>query len=168
MALAVTVLDGRLHDRDSFKCGVAALDDYLYLRAGPHQRDGTATTHVLVDDAQPARILGYCSLSAAQVRLSERRGNKRHPIPAVRVGRLAVSESGKGYGQLLVGHALNLALSLRQAMGVRVLVVDAKDEPAVRFYEAFGFCRTDSATRTLYLPVGRDGSVGKRRDNRLP
>ena len=70
MALVFTVLDASHHDRDGFECGVAALDDYLRERAGQHQRDGIATTHVLIDDAQPARILGYCSLSAAQLHLS--------------------------------------------------------------------------------------------------
>jgi GNAT superfamily N-acetyltransferase len=162
MAVAFTVLDGRHHDRGSFTCGVAALDDYLHKKAGQHHRDGIATTHVLIDEELPARILGYCSLSAAHVQLSELREEDRrrlpaYPVPAMRVARLAVlhSEKGKGYGQLLVGHAVNLALSVRQTMGVRALVVDAKDEQVAAFYENFGCCRTAGAALTLYLPVGR-------------
>lgn len=162
MALAFCVLDGRRHQRGDFTCGVAALDDYLRQRAGQHQRDGIATTHVLVDDAQPARILGYCSLSAAQLHLNElhaedSRRLPAYPVPAIRMGRLAVleSEKGKGYGRLLMGHAVNLALSVRQTMGVRVLVVDAKDVQAARFYQGFGFRRTAGTALTLYLPVGR-------------
>ncbi|WP_179403100.1 GNAT family N-acetyltransferase [Burkholderia guangdongensis] len=161
MALVFTVLDGRNHDRGGFACGVAALDDYLHHRAGQHQRDGIATTHVLIDDALPARILGYCSLSAAQVHLGELREEDRkrlpaYPVPAIRVGRLAVSqtEKGRGYGQLLLGHAVNLAMSVRQTMGGRVLVVDAKDAAVAAFYEGFGFRRTANATLTLYLPIG--------------
>jgi GNAT superfamily N-acetyltransferase len=160
MALIFAVLDGRRHDRDAFACGVPALDDYLRHRAGQHQRDGIATTHVLIDDAEPARILGYCALSAAQLHLHELREVDRqrlpaYPVPALRVGRLAVSqaEQGKGRGQLLLGHALNLALSVRQTMGVRVLIVDAKGEAAARFYEGFGFRRTVEAALTLYLPI---------------
>jgi len=160
MALTFVVFDGRQHDRDGFTCGVAALDDYLRRRAGQHQRDGIATTHVLIDDAEPARILGYCSLSAAQLYLQELRETDRKrlpawPVPAIRMGRLAVSvaEQGRGYGQLLLGHAVNLALSVRQTMGMRVLIVDAKDARAVAFYEAFGFRRTASAALTLYLPL---------------
>ena len=60
MALTFVVLDGQRHDRAGFSCGVAALDDYLRRRAGQHQRDGIATTHVLIDDADPTRVLGYC------------------------------------------------------------------------------------------------------------
>lgn len=162
MALAFTVLDVSHHDRDGFSCGVAALDEYLRLRAGQHQRDGIATTHVLIDDAQPTRILGYCALSAAQLRLHELREEDRkrlpmYPVPAVRVARLAVSQSekGKGHGQLLLGHAVNLALSVRQTMGVRVLIVDAKDARVAAFYEGFGFRRTADNELTLYLPIAR-------------
>jgi len=161
MALAFAVLNGRLHDRDGFTCGVTVLDDYLRQRAGQHWRDGIATTHVLIDDAQPSQILGYCSLSAAQVSLGELREEDRrrlpaYPVPAIWVGRLAVSQfvKGKGYGQLLLGHAVNLALSVRQTMGVRVLVVDARDAQVAAFYGSFGFRRTASVALTLYLPVG--------------
>lgn len=59
MALAFVVLDRHQYDRAGFSCGVAALDDYLHRRAGQHQRDGIATTHVLVDDVDPTGILGY-------------------------------------------------------------------------------------------------------------
>ena len=65
MALQVLRLDGRVHDRTGFSCGVPVLDDYMRRRASQHQRDGIATTHVLVNDANPQRILGGCSLAAA-------------------------------------------------------------------------------------------------------
>lgn len=160
MALRITLLDGKLHDRSGFSCGIAALDDYMHQRAGQHQRDGIATTHVLTDDAQPARVLGFCALSAAQLHLSELQPAdlKRlpaYPVPTMRMGRLAVSasEQGKGYGQLLLGHVVNLALSVRQTMGVRVLIVDAKDAQAVAFYERYGFRPTTSRALSLYLPI---------------
>lgn len=72
------------------------------------------------------------------------------------MGRLAVSiaEQGRGYGQLLVGHAVNLALSVRQTMGVRVLIVDAKDARAAAFYEGLGFRPTSQSALTLYLSIG--------------
>lgn len=160
MALTFALLDGRHHDRSGFSCGVAVLDDYLRNRAGQHLRDGIATTHILIDDLQPARILGYCSLSAAQIHLHELHQEDRkrlpaYPVPAMRMGRLAVSETerGKGHGQLLLGHAVNLALSVRLTMGVRVLIVDAKDAQAAAFYARYGFRQTASEALTLYLPV---------------
>lgn len=161
MALHFTLLDGRLHDRAGFSCGIPALDTYLRQQASQHQRDGIATTHILAADSDPPRILGYCSLAAAQLRLHDlqpvdRRRLQSYPIPAVRVGRLAVSgdAQGNGYGRLLVGHAANCALTLRETLGVRVLLLDAKDERAAAFYSAFGFRPTAEASLSLYLPLG--------------
>lgn len=164
MALIFSLLDGRLHDRAGFTCGQPELDHYLQQRAGQHQRDGIATTHVLIDDAQPGRILGYCALSAAQLHLhqlheEDRKRLPAYPVPAVRMGRLAVeqSEQGQGHGQLLLGHVVNLALSMRQTMGVRVLVVDAKNAQVQRFYEAYGFRTCIQGERSMYLGLGKPG-----------
>lgn len=162
MALHFTLLDGRRHDRSGFSCGIPALDTYLRQQATQHQRDGIATTHVLVADSEPAQILGYCSLAAAQMRLHDlqpvdRKRLPAYPVPAIRVGRLAVSSDarGQGYGRLLVGHAANCALALRESLGVHVLLVDAKDERAAAFYAAFGFRPTADRALSLYLPLRR-------------
>ncbi len=162
MALCIVVLDGRVHDRAGFSCGVATLDDYLRTRASQHARDGIATTHALIDEDAPQRILGYCTLSAAHLLLSDLAEADRarlpaHPVPAMRMGRLAVAqaEQGRGHGALLIGHAANLALNVRQTLGVRVLIVDAKDARTAAFYRAYGFRPTASAALTLYLPLGR-------------
>jgi len=160
MALSITLLDTRQHDRAGFTCGIPALDDYLRKQAGQHQRDGIATTHVLIDDVQPSHILGYCTLSAAQLYLhdlneTDRKRLPAWPVPAMRVGRLAIAttEQGKGYGRILLGHAVNLACSVSQTMGVRVLIVDTKDASIAAFYQGYGFRTTASETLTLYLPV---------------
>lgn len=162
MALHFTLLDGHLHDRASFICGNPALETYLREQAGQHQREGITTTHVLTDDSAPARILGYCSLAAAQLHLTDLQPENRkrlpsYPVPAVRIGRLAVSgdAQGKGYGRLLIGHAANCAFALRETLGVRVLLVDAKDARAARFYRAYGFHETATHAHSLYLPLGK-------------
>jgi len=71
----------------------------------------------------------------------------------MRMGRLAIAEAkqGKGYGRLLLGHAVNLTHSGRQTMGVRVLIVDAKDRTVAAFYQSHGFRPTTSEAFTLYL-----------------
>jgi len=160
VSLHFVLLDKRLHDRGAFSCGIPALDDYLQKQASQHHRDGIATTHVLVDEGEPSRVLGYCALSAAQLQFEQLNPGDRarlpaYPVPAIRMGRLAVSADaqGQGYGQLLVGHAVNVALAARQTLGVRVLIVDAKDAAAVRFYAAYGFRRVAPGALTLYLPV---------------
>lgn len=161
MALHITLLNGRVHDRAAFACGEPTLDSYLRQQAGQHQRDGIATTHVLADDDAPARILGYCTLAAAQLNVddlqpSDRKKLPAYPVPAVRMARLAVATDaqGHGYGQVLVGHAANCALALRETLGVRVLIVDALHEKAAMFYRAYGFKETAAQAHTLYLPLG--------------
>jgi GNAT superfamily N-acetyltransferase len=162
MALRFALLDPQRHDRAGFHCGEASLDAYLKQQAGQHQRDGIATTHVLVDDAAPAVILGYCSLAAAQLSLADlqpedRKRLPRYPVPAVRVGRLAVAANAqrRGIGRLLIGHAVRCALSLREQLGVRVLVVDALNGEAATFYRSYGFHPTGPDGATLYLPLGK-------------
>lgn len=162
MALRFTLLDARLHDRVGFSSGALALDRYLAQQAGQHQRDGIATTHVLIDDTDPVHILGYCSLAAAQLHLhnlqpADRKRLPRYPVPAVRIGRLAVARDvqGSGYGRLLLGHAANCSLELRSRLGIRLLLVDAKDVRAVVFYRTFGFHSTTDDAMTLYLLLGK-------------
>jgi ribosomal protein S18 acetylase RimI-like enzyme len=162
MALRFALLDPQRHDRDGFHCGEASLDAYLKQQAGQHQRDGIATTHVLIDDAAPTEILGYCSLAAAQLSLADlqpadRKRLPRYPVPAVRVGRLAVATGAqrRGIGRLLLGHAVRCALSLRKQLGVQVLVVDALNEGAAAFYRSYGFRPTAPDGAILYLSLGK-------------
>lgn len=165
MSLSIVLLESRLHDRQGFTCGVASLDTYLAQQAGQHQRDGIATTHVLTDEAAPTRVLGYVTLAAAQMELSDmqpgdRRRMPHYPVPAVRVARLAVATCARdnGYGQWLLGHAANVSLRLRAQLGVRVLLVDALDARVAEFYRTCGFRLTTGQALTLYLPLGNSGN----------
>jgi GNAT superfamily N-acetyltransferase len=160
MVLSISLLDTQLHDRAAFSCGEPTLDAYLRQRAGQHHRDGIATTHVVAKDDAPSKILGYCSLAAAQLNLaalqeSDRMRLPRYPVPAIRVGRLAVDTSAQrmGIGRLLLGHAVNCALGVRKQLGVRVVVVDALHEKAAAFYRLYGFRATTDYAATLYLPL---------------
>lgn len=159
--LVVEQLKPRRHDRDGFACGEPTLDAYLRQQAAQHHRAGISTTHVLVDDANPAHILGYYSLAAAQLLLTDlqeadRKRLPNYPVPAIRMGRLAVSasEQGKGHGDYLLAHAVARCLGLREQLGVRVLLVNALHKKAARFYRAYGFREATANSHTLYLPLG--------------
>lgn len=159
--LLVERLHPKRHDRAGFACGEPGLDAYLRELAVQHHRAGIGTTHVLVDDAAPARVLGYYTLSAAQLLLTDlQEADRKHlphyPVPAVRMGRLAVSasEQRKRHGDYLLGHAVTRCLGLRGQLGVRVLLVDALHEKAACFYRAYGFREATANSKTLYLPLG--------------
>jgi GNAT superfamily N-acetyltransferase len=160
--LEVELLQPRRHDRGAFTCGEPTLERYLREQAAQHHRDGIATTHVLVAAALPTAILGYYTLSVAQLALTDlaeldRKRLPRYPVPAARMGRLAVAsgEQGNGHGAFLLAHAVARCLALREELGLRVLIVDALHAKAAAFYRAHGFRETSIDAATLYLPLGK-------------
>ena len=117
---------------------------------------------VLTDTEAPSRILGYYTLSAAEVDASslseaDRRRLPRYPVPCFRLGRLAAAAElcGQGMGRLLMGCAVDRCLKAREQVAAYALIVDAKDEQAKKFYEHYGFTAFSSRPFRLYLPLGR-------------
>ena len=156
------VLDPAVHDREGFDCGVPALNEYLQRYAEQHRRKGISAAYVLVDSAAVSIVLGYYTLSAAEVDVAqladaERRRLPRYPVPCFRMGRLAcrIDRRGSGLGKLLVGCAVDRCLKAREQVAAYALIVDAKDETARLFYEHFGFRRLIDRDLTLYLSLGR-------------
>ena len=155
-------LDPERHDRNGFSCGVPVLDDYLKRYAVQHRRKGISTVYVLVESAAPALILGYYTLSAAQLDAAglspaDQAGLPRFPVPCIRMGRLAcrTDRKGQGLGKLLVGGAVTRCVDARKQIAAYAMVVDAKDETAKKFYEHYGFKSCTDSPLTLYLPFGR-------------
>ena len=155
-------LDTAVHDRAVFACGVPALDEYIARFAEQHRRRGIASVYVLTESTRPNFILGYYTLSAAEVdvnRLPEadRKKLPRYPVPCFRMGRLAcrADQQGQGLGKLLLGCAVDRCLNARKQVAASALLVDAKDHAAKTFYLHFGFRPLLDAPLTLYLPLGR-------------
>jgi len=71
------------------------------------------------------------------------------------IGRLAVDQRyrGRRLGEYLLVNALKRCLKLSQEIGAIAVLVDAKDEGAVRFYGRYGFRRFEDRPRSLYLPM---------------
>lgn len=163
MTLRFTVLEPAVHDRAGFRCGEPTLDDFLSRYSSQSHRLGLATTHVLIDDQAPARIIGYASVAMAQMDLEalqpeDRRRLPRYPLPALRLARLAIAtaEQRKGHGEALLGYVIDRALTLRQSeVGVCAVLVDALHDRAAAFYAEYGFRFTTQNALTLYYPLGR-------------
>ncbi len=164
MPLNILELDSRLHDRKAFDCGNLDRNRYIWQLARQHRKLGFSTTYVLIHSDHPAQIIDFYSLSAAQVDFGdipeqESRKLPRVPVPAARVGQLAVSldHQGQGYGSLLLQHAVKRALATRdQAMGVHMVIVDPDSASAADFYRKFGFKDCNAEGRSLYLCLGTD------------
>ena len=155
------LLDKSRHQRHPFACGVAALDEYLHRYAAQQSEKGLATVRVLVDSAAPQTILGYYSLSAAQIVTTQldahiQRQLPRYPVPCFRMGRLAVNQlhQKQGLGKILLACAVQRCLLARNNVAAWALIVDAKDAAASAFYQHYGFFSCANTPLTLYLPLG--------------
>ena len=155
-------LDKQRHNRKDFSCGVQELDDYLKRFAFQQSRKGVAAVRVITDNNDPAAILGFYSLSAAQIDvdeldLSDQKRLPRYPVPCFRLGRLAVDQNHQrqGIGRLLIGCAVARCREARRHVAAYALVVDAKDPIARSFYEHYGFRPLKSDILKLYLPLGK-------------
>ena len=131
------------HAVETFDCGAEALNAYLKRYALINQGAGAAQTYVAVAGE---RVVGYYSLTTASVEHADaperlRKGLARHAIPVILLARLAVDHAwrGKGLGAALLLDALRRILAAADIVGVRAVMVHAKDEAARRFYEHFDF-----------------------------
>ena len=164
---ATQPLDKKRHDRDRFDCGVPVLDTYLQTQAAQEMRRRAAVTYVLEDPNDPGRIRGYYTLSsnsAALGALPEETARKMASYPrvsAILLGRLAVDERDRaqGLGGLLLVDALRRACTHSAAIGAALVVVEAKDEAAVRFYQHYGFRTFPDNHHQLFLTMLEAGKV---------
>lgn len=153
-------LDGRLHDRARFTCGVSSLDAYLKTQASQDARRKANAVFVLVGEADARVILGYftvCAFAVSHGAIPEqaRKQLPRYPlVSATLIGRLAIAraQQGSGLGGALLVHALRKAHESADVVGSSMVVVDALDEPAASFYVAHGFVRLPESMR-LVLPM---------------
>lgn len=148
------------HDRTGFDCGDAELNDFLrrYARQGHEQ--GSAKTFLAIDDADPAKILGFYSVAPTSLgyeRMPEtmRRGLARHDVPGFRLARIATLKTlqGRGLGgQLLLAAGRRCLRAATEAGGV-ILLIDAKNERAAGWYADYGAVPLKDAPRSLVLPL---------------
>lgn len=125
-------------DVDDFDCGQPDLDDWLRRFALVNQKAGMSTVFVT---ASAGRVAGYYALATGGVERADSprrvtQGVPRHPIPVILLTRLAVDSSaqGKGLGRALLRDALIRVNNAADEIGVRALLVHAKDERARDFY----------------------------------
>lgn len=151
---------GRQHDRKRFDCCAAELNEYFARYARQNHQSGGAKTFVAVSAAEPARVLGFYSISPGAIEFSRvpptlTRKLARYDVPAFRLGRLAIDRSmqRQGLGGDLLLAAAERALTVAAKVGGVALAIDAKDESAVRWYERFGAQALVDDPFTLILPL---------------
>ncbi len=110
------------------------------------------------DEATPKEVLGFYTLSASVINLTDlpvdlSRKLPHHPVPALLLGRLAVRKQsqGSGLGTLLLADAVKRTLAVADEVGIYALLVDAIDDEAEQFYKRFGFKPLEQDKRRLFL-----------------
>ena len=142
------------HDLGAFESGNGDLDGWLLRHALAAQQMDSARTFVMT---RSDHVVGYFSLTMGSVLRAEApaklvRGLPAYPVGMVLLARLAVDrrEQGKGVGALLLAEALRKSVAAGEAAAARLVIVDAIDDAAVRFYERFGFAAAPNHPYRLY------------------
>ncbi len=143
------------HRLDAFSCGDTELDDWLKHHARGATGQGTRT-YVFVDDAD---VVGYFAIAPHYLRRADTppkigRGAPAQ-IPTILLAKLALSQSvqGQGVGAELLVFALRTIVEAAQRAGGRLVVVDAIDDAAHRFYERHDFEALPGDERRLVLKL---------------
>ncbi len=125
---------------DFFDCGESVLNEWLQKYAWQNHTSGAARVYVAIDN-QPRKIAGYYCLSAASVEYAGAparvgKGLARHPIPVVLIGRLGVhvQYQGQGLARFLIRDAFERTVTVADTIGVRAIVVRAKNDPLGEFW----------------------------------
>ncbi len=143
------------HGIDAFDCGVSALNEYLAKQAFVDQRSGKSRTYAA---CRGDRVVAYFSLATASLVASDAteraaKGQGAHDIPAILLARFAVdlAEQARGLGSSMLVEALARCSAAAEIVGVRVVLVHAKDERARDFYLRHDFERSPANPLQLMI-----------------
>lgn len=143
-------LDKALHDRESFDCGEADLNDFLKTKALRHMKTGVSRTLVLpcreVNEQGRHCICAFFTVapgSVARETFSEQEARRLpfYPVPIFLIAQLAVDlrQQGTGLGKITLVKALEYLWKVNAYMRAYAVVVDCLTDRAVPFYEKYGF-----------------------------
>jgi GNAT superfamily N-acetyltransferase len=133
---------GSEHDISALDCGVPSLNDWLKEQARRAQASDTARTYVWLSEG--AVVVAYYAVTPTQVGRGEISGGMAGGVslvPAYLLARLALDKAlqGQGLGAELLHDALTLLVRAAEYAAARLIVVDALDEKAAKFYRRHDF-----------------------------
>ncbi|CAN7602441.1 GNAT family N-acetyltransferase [Pararhizobium sp. LjRoot238] len=148
------------HDRKSFDCGDADLNDFLQRFARQSHEQGGSKTFLAIDESDGKTIYGFYSLAPTsidpdKVPESVKRGLARHELPGFRLTRLAVDKQrqGQGMGGQLLLAAGKRCLRAASEVGGVVMAIDAKNDRVAEWYKTYGALPLIESPLTLVIPL---------------
>jgi predicted N-acetyltransferase YhbS len=131
-------------DRERFHCGRASLDNWFRRHALANQLGGASRVSVMTEAAS-GRIIGFVTLSAAQIERAflSKRDQRHRPaaVPATLLGQLAVDLDfqGNGYASDLLLFALKTSLLASKSVASIGVITHPLDDALRGFYARRGF-----------------------------
>lgn len=126
------------HETDEFESGAEELDEWLRQWALVNHRSGNARVFVAT---RGSRVVGYYALATGGVEKDKvpekvKKGGVPEQVPCLLLARLAVdrSEQATGMGRALLVDALRRAVRVSTEIGVRAVLIHARDDSARAFY----------------------------------
>ena len=120
------------------------MNHWFQRHAWANHASGISRTNV-VCDAASGEIIGYVTLSAAQIERAflpkPRQRNMPDPVPVTLLGQLAVHKDhhGRGHARSLLLFALGTALRASREIGSFGVITHPIDDRARAFYRRWGF-----------------------------
>jgi len=134
----------KAYDRLKFDCNEPALNDYLKTKISKDMERRANVPQYAINNKN--EVVGYYTLSSGSVEfknfpISLKNKIAPYPVPVALIGRVAVDNSmkGLGLGKELLIHAIDRVEQSAKTIGIRAIVVDAKNTSAENFYKKYGF-----------------------------
>ena len=143
-------LDTGAHDRESFDCGEAPLNDFFKTKAARHMKVGVSRTMVLptVDHLENGKrsIAAFYTIAPSSVEREHlpdaiAKQLPRYPVPVFLIAQLAVHRDvhGCGLGRVTLVTTLQHLRTINDQLHAFAVVVDCLTESARPFYAKYGF-----------------------------
>lgn len=150
----------KTHDRKRFDCGQPELNTFISRYARQAHERGTAKTFCAIDVTSPRTILGFYTISPAQIELhhvplaARPGGGGHHALSGFRLARLAVAKAyqSQGLGGQLLARAVTRCMRVSAEVGGTALLIDAKDEGAAAWYRLYGAMSLEDRPLSLVMP----------------
>src|ERR1700681_3585694 len=131
-------------DRSQFDCGRESLNAWFRRHAWENHVSGASRVNVIADAAS-GRVVGYVTLSAAQIERAflpkPMQRNRPDPLPVTLLGQIAVDKDYRGqrHAVSLLVFALKTALRAADMVGSVGVITHPLDDSVRSFYAKWGF-----------------------------
>ena len=126
------------------------MNDFFVRYARQSHESGAAKSFLAIDNRDNKTILGFYSLAPGALAYAD-----THDVPGFRLARIAIDLrwQGQGLGGQLLAAAARRCLRAAAEVGGVVLIIDAKNDRAARWYTNYGAVALNNRPLTLVMPL---------------